>query len=201
MKVIETKLPGVLLIEPKVIGDSRGFLAETWVRKRYEAAGVPGTFVQDNVSFSRRGVLRGLHYQHPQPQGKLVQVLQGEVFDVALDIRVGSPTFGQWVAATLSGENHQQIYIPEGFAHGFCVTSETALFAYKCTDYYNPATEAGVQWDDPDLAIPWPVEGPAISEKDRAHPPLREVPEHRLPVYQGGHLQPGTALKALAVSS
>ena len=141
MNVIETKLPGVLIVEPKVFGDDRGYFFETWQKSRYEAMGIKGKFVQDNVSFSAHGVLRGLHYQHPHDQGKLVSVLQGEVFDVAVDIRVGSPTFGQWVGVHLSGDNYRQLWIPPGFAHGFCVLSDTALVAYKCTDYYAPGAE------------------------------------------------------------
>jgi len=146
-----TKLPGVLVLEPDVFSDERGFFLETWNSARYEDAGVPGPFVQDNVSFSKKGILRGLHFQHPQSQGKLVQVLSGEVVDVAVDIRVGSVTFGQWVSEVLSDANHRQMYIPPGFAHGYCVTSETALFSYKCTAFYNPAAEGGIIWNDPDL--------------------------------------------------
>lgn len=175
MKVLETKLPGVLIIEPDVHGDARGFFMETWQKERYAQYGLPTNFVQDNLSFSHKGVLRGLHYQDPNPQGKLVYVLQGEVFDVAVDIRRGSPTFGQWVGVTLSSENKRQLYIPEGFAHGFCVTSETALFAYKCTDYYNPQAEHGIIWNDPDIGIEWPVKKPILSEKDKECSLLREA--------------------------
>ncbi|MBS3975471.1 MAG: dTDP-4-dehydrorhamnose 3,5-epimerase [Syntrophomonadaceae bacterium] len=186
MKTIATKLPGVLVIEPPVFGDARGFFMETWNQKRYAEAGLPASFVQDNLSFSKLGTLRGLHFQHPNAQGKLVYVLQGEVFDVAVDIRTGSPTFGQWVGVTLSAANKRQLYIPEGFAHGFCVTSETALFAYKCTDFYNPATEGGIAWDDPDLGIPWPDSKPILSEKDRNYPRLKELPPERLPIKSAG---------------
>lgn len=175
MKVTETKLPGVLLIEPDVYEDSRGYFLETWNAARYKQYGLPEKFVQDNLSFSRRGVLRGLHFQNPNPQGKLVYVIQGEVFDVAVDIRPNSPTFGQWVGVTLSSDNKRQLYIPEGFAHGFCVTSETALFIYKCTDFYNPKTEGGIIWNDPDIGIEWPVVKPELSERDKSNPYFREI--------------------------
>jgi dTDP-4-dehydrorhamnose 3,5-epimerase len=184
MKTIETKLPGVLIIEPAVFGDARGFFMEIWNEKRYAATGLLASFVQDNLSFSRQGTLRGLHFQHPNAQGKLVFVLQGEVFDVAVDIRNGSPTFGQWVGVILSADNKRQLYIPEGFAHGFCVISETALFAYKCTDFYNPKTESGIAWDDPDIGITWPNNKPILSEKDRNYPRLKELPPGRLPQYR-----------------
>ena len=181
MKFIETKIPGVLLIEPDIHRDARGFFLESWNLDRYAAAGLPARFVQDNLSRSSRGVLRGLHYQEPFPQGKLLTVLHGEVFDVAVDIRVGSPTFGQSVGVTLSADDPRYIYIPEGCAHGFAVTSETCLFAYKCTDYYRPQCEAGLRWDDPDLGIAWPIEAPALSAKDRAAPRLRDIPADGLP--------------------
>lgn len=185
MKITKTKLPGVLVIEPAVFGDTRGFFLETWNHERYANAGLPVSFVQDNLSFSKKGSLRGLHFQHPHGQGKLVYVLQGEVFDVAVDIRVGSPTFGQWVGITLSADNKLQLYIPEGFAHGFCVISESALFAYKCTDFYNPHTEGGIIWNDPDLGIEWPEKKPILSEKDRNYPKLKEMLNDRLPKYEG----------------
>ena len=158
---------------------------ESWRAGSSREAGVPDHFVQANVSRSRAGVLRGLHYQNPQPQGKLVQVLRGEVVDVAVDIRVGSPTFGQAVTCVLSEGNHKQFYVPEGFAHGFCVLSEMALFSYKCTNYYNPKTEGGVLWNDPDLAIDWPIDKPALSDKDRICPRLKDIPKDQLPVYKG----------------
>jgi dTDP-4-dehydrorhamnose 3,5-epimerase len=183
MNVLETNLPGVIVFEPRVFSDERGFLMETWRADRYEQAGLPARFVQDNLSFSRRGVLRGLHFQNPDQQGKLVYVLQGEVYDVAVDIRVGSPTFGEWTAVTLSSENRCQLYVPEGFAHGFLVTSSTALFAYKCTAEYNAQAEASVLWNDPEIGIEWPVEAPVLSEKDRAAPPLGEMPAEQLPRY------------------
>lgn len=175
MNVIETRLEGVVIVEPKRFGDERGFFAETFQASRYREAGIAGPFVQDNFSHSERGVLRGLHYQIQNPQGKLVSVVQGEVFDVAVDIRVNSPTFGEWVGVSLSGENGRQLYVPPGFAHGFCVVSETADFTYKCTDYYNPAAERSILWNDPDLAIDWPVTSPAISAKDAQGSPLRSA--------------------------
>ncbi len=175
MKIVETDLAGVVVVEPKVFGDARGFFYETWQKERYEEAGVKGTFVQDNVSFSRKGVLRGLHYQQPHSQGKLVSVLQGEVFDVAVDIRVGSPQFGKWTGVILSGENHRQLWIPEGFAHGFCVLSDTAFFSYKCTDVYTPACEGGILWNDPDIGIKWPIEEVVLSDKDQIYPLLKNI--------------------------
>lgn len=185
MQIIPSRLAGALIIEPRVFGDARGFFMETWNAARYAEAGIALDFVQDNLSFSRRGVLRGLHFQKPNPQGKLVYVLAGEVFDVAVDIRVGSPTFGQWESVVLSSENRRQFYVPPGFAHGFCVTSETALFAYKCTDLYNPAAEGSVLWDDPDLAIPWPVSDPELSAKDKVGVRLKDFPRDRLPLFEG----------------
>ena len=175
MKVVGTDLEGVVVVEPKVFGDARGFFYETWQKDRYEEAGIKGTFVQDNVSFSRKGVLRGLHYQQPHSQGKLVSVLQGEVFDVAVDIRVGSPQFGKWTGVILSGENHRQLWIPEGFAHGFCVLSDTAFFSYKCTDVYTPACEGGILWNDPDIGIKWPMEEVVLSDKDQIYPLLKNI--------------------------
>lgn len=181
MNVKATKLAEVLVLEPQVLSDERGFFLETWNSTRYDSAGIPGPFVQDNVSFSTKGVLRGLHFQYPQSQGKLVQVLSGEVVDVAVDIRVGSPTFGRWVSETLSETNHKQMYIPPGFAHGFCVTSQTALFSYKCTDFYNASTEGGIIWNDPDLNIHWPTKQPVLSPKDANCPRLKDLPPEKLP--------------------
>jgi len=180
MRAIETDLPGVLLFEPAVYRDARGHFVESWHLNHYAEAGLEVSFVQDNFAFSRRGVLRGLHFQNPQPQGKLVYALEGEVFDVAVDIRAGSPTFGQWSGVTISGENCRQVYIPPGFAHGYCVTSETAVVAYKCTDFYCAAAQAAVRWNDPDLAIRWPVREPILSEKDQLAPRLRDLPIERL---------------------
>jgi dTDP-4-dehydrorhamnose 3,5-epimerase len=175
MNIIATPLAGLLIIEPKVFGDDRGFFLEIWSRKRYQDMGIKADFVQDNLSFSRRGVLRGLHFQNPKPQGKLVYVLQGEVFDVAVDIRQDSPTFGQWHGTVLSADNKRQFWVPPGFAHGFCVTSETALFAYKCTELYAPQHEQSIRWDDPTLAIDWPLISPQVSDKDRLAPLLSEI--------------------------
>lgn len=185
MKVTATALPGVLVVEPQVFGDARGFFLESWNRRRYAAAGIDVDFVQDNLSRSARGVLRGLHFQYPHPQGKLVSVLEGEVYDVAVDIRPGSPDFGRWAAVTLSAQNRRQFYVPPGFAHGFCVVSEYALFAYKCTDFYAPEAEGSVRWDDPDLGIPWPVRAPRLSAKDAAAARLADWPAARLPPYPG----------------
>lgn len=181
MKVSHTKLPGVLIVDPDVFADERGFFLETWAHRRYAEAGLPQTFVQDNLSRSSRGILRGLHLQHPFGQGKLVQVMEGEVFDVAVDVRVGSPTFGHWVGTMLSGDNHRQIYIPPGFAHGFAVVSEQALFSYKCTEAYHREAELGVIWNDPAIGIEWPLTDPMLSPKDAAFPALSEIPEDRLP--------------------
>src|SRR5690606_16027024 len=181
MNVIETEVPGVLILEPKVFGDDRGYFFETWNQARYAELGMPGPWVQDNLSFSARGVLRGLHYQHPNGQGKLVSVLRGEVFDVAVDIRAGSPTFGKWAGVTLSASNKRQLWVPPGFAHGFVVTADDALFCYKCTEYYAPKEEGSLLWDDPDLGIAWPVDRPTLSPKDAAGLRLRDVPDDRLP--------------------
>lgn len=180
MKVERTPIPGVVLIEPKVFGDHRGYFFETWNKARYEDAGVREPFVQDNVSYSTHGILRGLHIQNPNPQGKLVGVLKGEVFDVAVDIRRGSPTFGKWFGAVLSADNRRQLYIPPGLAHGFVVTGEDAMFSYKCTDIYNPGGEFTLAWDDPDVGITWPVETPTLSAKDKVGMKLRDIPEERL---------------------
>lgn len=181
MKVTETDLPGVLLIEPQVRGDARGFFMETWHQARYEQSGLPSRFVQDNVSLSRRGTLRGLHFQNPNPQGKLVYVLYGEVFDVAVDIREGSSAFGKWTGATLSVENKLQLYLPPGFAHGFCVLSDRALLAYKCTDFYDPQADGSILWNDPDIGVKWPITDPVLSEKDLNAPRLKDLPPGRLP--------------------
>jgi dTDP-4-dehydrorhamnose 3,5-epimerase len=183
MKVTAGKIPGLLIVDPVVHGDARGFFLETYSRDRYAEAGVSGDFVQDNLSSSRRGILRGLHFQHPRGQGKLCWVIEGEVFDVAVDVRVGSPTFGRWDGVTLSSENKRQLYIPPGFAHGFCVVSEWALFSYKCTDFYSAENELSVAWDDEDIGIEWPIDAPLLSDKDRANPKLRDVPSDRLPRY------------------
>jgi len=175
MQVIETALPGVLIVEPTVYGDNRGFFYESYHYERYAEQGIPTVFVQDNHSRSARGVVRGLHYQTPPGQAKLVRVAVGSVWDVAVDIRWGSPTFGQWVGVELSAENYRQLYVPVGFAHGFCVTSDVAEFLYKVSGYYSGPLERGIAWDDPDLAIPWPVESPNLSERDQQHPRLRDA--------------------------
>lgn len=168
MNVTETALPGVLLIEPRVFGDSRGFFLETFAAERYAEAGITGPFIQDNWSHSCRGTLRGLHFQIQHPQGKLVHVMQGEIYDVAVDVRQDSPTFGKWVGVTLSAENKRQLWIPPGFAHGFAVLSETADFVYKCTDSYAPEHERTLLWDDESIGVEWPLEGePILSDKDR----------------------------------
>jgi dTDP-4-dehydrorhamnose 3,5-epimerase len=183
MKVVETNLPGCVVIEPAVFGDERGFFFETWNADRYRQLGLPDKFVQSNVSSSARGVLRGLHYQWPNPQGKLVSVLEGEVYDVAVDIRRDSPTFGRWAAVILSAENKRQFWIPEGFAHGFAVLSERALFSYLCTAQYDKEADAGVRWDDAEIGIDWPIAEPLLSAKDAAAPFLGEVPADRLPLF------------------
>lgn len=184
MKATPQTLKEVVLIEPQVFGDARGYFMETYHAGRYGDAGIKLPFVQDNLSRSRQGILRGLHLQNPRPQGKLVSVLEGEVFDVALDVRVGSPTFGRWVSAVLSGDNHHQLWVPPGFAHGFAVTSESAVFFYKCTDLYAPQSELGVAWDDPALNIPWPVEAPLLSDKDQKNLPLAQIDPSLLPKYE-----------------
>ena len=184
MKVEESALPGVLLITPKVFGDHRGFFQESWNRRGFADAGLDLDFVQDNLSFSGRGILRGLHFQNPNGQGKLVHVLQGEVYDVAVDIRRGSPDFGRWFGTRLSAANHLQMYVPPGFAHGFCVLSDTALFAYKCTEFYDPAAEHSLLFDDPNLGIDWPLDQtPTLSGKDQAGRRLKDFPEELLPIY------------------
>lgn len=175
MKVIETALPGVVIIEPKVFGDQRGFFIETFQTERYREAGIELPFVQDNHSRSPRGVLRGLHFQRSRPQGKLVSVSRGAVYDVAVDINPESPTFGQYVGVELSDNNHRQLWIPPGYAHGFCVISEVADFQYKCTELYFPEDEGGLMWNDPDVNIPWPVETPLLSAKDQRNPTLRQL--------------------------
>ena len=183
MNVIPTKLHEVLIIEPRTFHDPRGYFLETWNRPRYEAFGLPSHLVQDNVSFSRQGVLRGLHFQNPHAQGKLVFAASGEIFDVAVDVRRGSPTYRQWVGVVLSSENNRQLYIPEGFAHGFCVLSETALVTYKCTEVYKPEGDASILWDDPDIGIDWPIKNPILSDKDRLAPTLATMATDRVPTY------------------
>ena len=182
MRALPTALPGVIVVEPVVHRDSRGFFLETYHERRYREAGITATFVQDNHSRSMRGTVRGLHFQVRRPQGKLVRALAGEMFDVAVDIRRGSPTFGRWVGARLSAENFRQIYVPPGFAHGFCILSEVGEVEYKCTELYDPEDELGIAWNDPQVGIEWPVSEPLLSAKDKAAPRLSEVMD-RLPAY------------------
>ena len=183
MKVIETGLPGCLILEPRVFGDERGFFYESFNADKLAEHGLAMQWRQGNVSSSDRGVLRGLHYQWPKPQGKLVSVLEGEVWDVAVDIRRGSPTFGKWAAEILSADNKRQFWIPEGFAHGFAVLSERAVFNYLCTETYDAAADANIAWNDADLAIDWPLSAPLLSPKDDAAPALRDIDPGRLPTF------------------
>ncbi len=185
MKCVTTEIPEVLLVTPAVHGDDRGFFLETYSEKRYAVAGMPGVFVQDNYSHSQGPVLRGLHYQLEYPQSKLVSVIWGEIFDVAVDIRRGSPSFGQWVGQTLSDENRAQLFIPAGFAHGFCLLSDRADVMYKCTDYYHPEDDRGIHFADPGIGIEWPIENPQVSEKDAAHRNLADIPADELPEHSG----------------
>jgi len=174
MNVIPTSLDGVFIIEPKVFRDQRGFFLETYHREKYRAFGIDRVFVQDNLSYSAKGTLRGLHYQITKPQAKLVQVMRGEVFDVAVDIRPGSPDFGKWTGVYLSDSNCRQLFISEGFAHGFCVLSDEAVFCYKCSEFYAPEDEGGILWSDPDIGIEWLIQEPVISDKDARYPRLCE---------------------------
>lgn len=183
MRRIQTDLPGCSVIEPQVHGDTRGYFYESFHVEKYKAIGLDLRFVQSNVSRSAHGVLRGLHYQHPHPQGKLVNVLEGEVYDVAVDIRVGSPTFGRWTAAILSADNKRQFWIPEGFAHGFAVLSDYATFCYQCTVLYDRAADSGIRWNDGEIAVDWPLSTPLLSDKDQNAPLLSEIPHARLPKY------------------
>lgn len=191
MKVERLAIEDVILVEPKVHGDHRGFFVETFQVARYREAGIgvapdgsPLDFVQDNMAKSSKGILRGLHLQEPHAQGKLVSCVEGEVFDVAVDVRVGSPTFGKWAGAHLDAESHRQLWVPPGFAHGYVVLSDSAIFAYKCTDLYHPETELSVRWDDPNVGVEWPMEGePVLSDKDRSAPLLADIDEATLPRY------------------
>jgi len=180
VKFTPTAIPEVILIEPDVHQDARGFFLETWHQEKYAEGGISGPFVQDNHSHSALGTLRGLHAQLRHPQGKLVRAVEGEMFDVAVDIRRGSPTFGRWVGFTLSGDNFRQLWIPPGFAHGFCVTSERVHVEYKCTDFYDRGGEVSVAWNDPEIGIEWPVKEPLLSAKDATAPRLSEILD-RLP--------------------
>ena len=181
MKVTKSKLPEVLLIEPEVFGDKRGYFAETYNKNRFFEAGIKSDFVLDDISKSVKGTLRGLHYQHPHSQEKLIWVNSGEIFDVVVDIRKGSNTFGKWVSFILSDENHHQLFIPHGFAHGFCVLSEEATLSYKCSDFYHPETEHGVIWNDPEINIDWPIQDATFSKRDLGFPKLAEVSAENLP--------------------
>jgi len=186
MKILRTDIESVLVVEPIAHIDDRGYFMETYHKLKYRELGIPVEFVQDNLSFSREGTLRGLHYQYPHGQAKLVQVLVGHVFDVTVDIRKGSLTFGQWFGIHLSDNNKRQLFVPGGLAHGFCVLSETALFSYKCSDLYFPECERGVLWSDPDLGIEWPVKEPILSEKDAKYPRLKDLPREWMPQYKNG---------------
>jgi dTDP-4-dehydrorhamnose 3,5-epimerase len=181
VRTIETGIPGLVVVEPAVYGDPRGFFMETWHAARYREAGLPDRFVQSNLSRSGSGVIRGLHFQYPQPQGKLVSVLEGRAFDVAVDIRRDSPSFGQWAGVELSAENHRQLYVPEGFAHGFCVLGETVLLAYLCTAEYRAEYDAAIAWDDPDIGIRWPISNGILSAKDASAPRLADIQPDALP--------------------
>jgi dTDP-4-dehydrorhamnose 3,5-epimerase len=181
MNLFPVNLPDVMLIDPRIFKDQRGYFLETFQGQRYAEHGLGSQYVQDNLSYSHRGVVRGLHYQLKKPQGKLVMVIQGEVIDLVVDIRLGSATFGRWSQNTLSSENHRQLYVPPGFAHGFAVTSETAIVLYKVTDYYSPGDEYGIRWNDPDLGIDWPLTVAILSDKDAVFPYLKDVPEALLP--------------------
>ena len=177
MRCVAAAIPGVVIIEPDVHVDVRGFFLETYHAEKYRAAGIADAFVQDNQSRSAGATIRGLHLQLRRPQGKLIRVIEGEIFDVAVDVRRGSPTFGQWVGVTLSAENFKQCYIPKGFAHGFAVTSSVAQVEYKCTDIYDAASEIGIAWDDPQIGIAWPVADPVLSDRDKRHPRLTDIAE------------------------
>jgi len=181
LKTVATDIEGLIIIEPDVYPDKRGFFTETFQAQRYAEAGISSSFVQDNLSYSTRGTLRGLHFQVNRPQAKLVHVISGEIFDVAVDLRAGSPTYGKWAGVDLSGANHRQLFIPEGFAHGFYVLSDTAYFAYKCSDFYAPDDEGGVLWSDPDIGIRWPAGEPIVSARDLDLPRLNVLGPDRLP--------------------
>ena len=182
MRLVSTAIPGVLIVEPEIYRDGRGFFLETYHAERYRRQGIPGPFVQDNHSRSGGGTLRGLHLQLQHPQGKLIRVIEGEIFDVAVDVRRGSPTFGRWIGIALTAESFKQVYVPPGFAHGFAVVSPVAQVEYKTSDFYDPASELGIAWNDPTLAIEWPVTEPILSPRDDRHPRLAEVMD-QLPTY------------------
>ena len=184
-RIEKTTLQGLLIIEPAVYADSRGHFLETFQDRRYRKNGVPPEFVQDNLAFSHKGVLRGLHFQIHHPQAKLIQAVAGKIFDVAVDVRPGSATFSHWFGVHLSAENHRQLYVPAGFAHGYCVISETATVVYKCSDYYHPEDEGGVRWSDPQIGIDWPLRRPIVSDKDAQLPILEALGPHQLPRLEG----------------
>lgn len=184
MRFVPTELPGVVVVEPDVHQDARGFFVETYHAEKYRQGGIEGPFLQDNHSRSVRGTLRGLHLQLRRPQGKLIRVIEGQIYDVAVDVRSGSPTFGFWIGVTLSDANFKQCYVPPGFAHGFCVVSADAQVEYKCTDLYDPASEIGIAWNDPALGIIWPIAEPLLSDRDRQHPTLSALTAE-LPVWRG----------------
>ncbi len=183
LKFIETELQGVIIVEPAVFNDGRGYFLETYHYKKYSENGIDLNFVQDNHSHSIKGTLRGLHYQLKHAQGKLLYTMKGEIFDVAVDIRRGSSTFGRWAGVILSSDNKRQLYVPPGFAHGFCVLSEEADVTYKCTDFYAPDDEYGITWNDPEIAIRWPITDPVLSDKDSKFKTLKDIPEYSLPLY------------------
>lgn len=182
MKIVQTKFDDVILLQPSAYEDNRGYFMEIHRQKEYQKAGINAVFVQDNLSYSHKGVIRGLHYQYPHGQAKLIQVLSGAVYDVCVDIRKNSPTFGKWFSTILSEENRHQVYLPEGFAHGFCVISHKAILVYKCSDYYNPESECGINWSDPNLKIDWPEKNPMLSDKDAKLPNLNDIPDVNLPI-------------------
>jgi dTDP-4-dehydrorhamnose 3,5-epimerase len=184
VKLSESSLQGVLIIEPSVFGDERGFFMESWKSSSYETAGIPQLMSQSNFSKSSYGVIRGLHYQHPQSQGKLVSVLEGSIFDVAVDIRWGSPNFGKWTALELTADNHLQLYVPEGFAHGFCTLSDSAIVHYMCTKQFAPEYDAAIAWNDPDIGVDWPIEPVSVSDKDSGAPCLGEISSAKLPGFE-----------------
>jgi len=184
MNIVETALPGVLRIEPRVFDDSRGMFFEAWQANRYQKSDIPGQFVQTNFAQSQRSVMRGLHYQLKHPQGKLIWVTRGEIFDVVVDIRVGSPNFGKWIGEVLSEGNHWQLYIPPGFAHGYGVISQIADVHYLCTDFYEPNDEYGIRWDDKTLNIAWPISNPTVSDKDQALRNLNDISKTNLPLFE-----------------
>jgi dTDP-4-dehydrorhamnose 3,5-epimerase len=183
MKIITSSIEGILIIEPKIFKDKRGFFMETYNQARYNESGINATFVQDNLSYSQKNTLRGLHFQIKHPQAKLIQVISGEIFDVTVDLRPGFATFGKWTGFYLSGENRRQVFIPEGFAHGFCVLSEFAFFHYKCSDFYAQDDEGGIIWSDPDIGIEWPIQNPIISEKDKQYQKLSNLTADELPSF------------------